>query len=157
MTLNNSAEATIEDRRAKAWELRLKGKTVRQIALELEVSVGTAHGDIAAVLERTKEENDEKAETHRTISLARLERALDVVERALVADAYDAQGNKDHELQLKALDRLVRIEERRSKLLGLDAPSKVETEVTAVTLDDLEARRKLAEQNESVGNAGGDE
>lgn len=150
MTLNNSDEAAIEDRRSRAWELRLKGKTVRQIATELQVSVGTAHGDIAAVLERTKEENDDRAETHRTISLARLEKALGVVEQALDAQVFDELGNADNELRLKALDRMLKIEERRSKLLGLDAPTKVEAKVEGVSLEDLEVRRKLAAENESA-------
>lgn len=143
-----AAELAIEKRRAQVWDLRIKGKSTRQIAVALKVSVGTAHSDLAAVLERSKDENDDRAETHRAISLARLERALDTVEKALIADACDAQGNKDHELQLKALDRLVRIEERRSKLLGLDAPTKVDTKVTTVALDEIDELRKSAKANE---------
>ena len=112
------------------------------------MSVGTAHGDIAAVLQRTKDENDEKAETHRTVSLARLERALGIVEQALDAEVFDADGNADNELKLKALDRMLKIEERRAKLLGLDAPTKVEAQVASVTLDDLGELRGSAKANE---------
>ncbi len=144
--LNESDKAIIEDRRAKAWELRLKGKSTRQIALALEVSVGTAHSDLAAVMERTKEENDDRAETHRAVSLARLERALDTVEDALSAESFDALGNKDHELRLKALDRLLKIEERRAKLLGLDAASKQELSGPEGAPIEINARDALVER-----------
>jgi|SRR6478735_3776035 len=156
MTLNNSEEAAIEDRRSKAWLLRVKGKTVRQIATELGVSVGTAHSDLAAVMERTKEENDDRAETHRALSLARLDRALDTIEEALLAQAPLPEGDgaadgeslrPDHELRLKAIDRLMKIEERRAKLLGLDAPTKVDASVTTVGLDEIDELRKSAEAN----------
>jgi DNA-binding CsgD family transcriptional regulator len=152
MALNEADKAIIEDRRSKAWELRLKGKSTRQIALALEVSVGTAHSDLAAVMERTKEENDDRAETHRALSLARLDRALDTIEAALGAnslgedDAAEDLG-ADHELRLKALDRLLKIEERRAKLLGLDAPTKVDANVTTVGLDEIDELRNSANAN----------
>lgn len=155
MTLNNSEDAVIEDRRSKAWELRLKGKTVRQIAAALSVSVGTAHHDIAAVLDRTKEENDDRAETHRAISLARLDKALSTIEDALTAQVpakdpeHPEAASADHDLRLKAVAGLLKLEERRAKLLGLDAPTKVEAKVEGTTLEDLESRKKTAEANES--------
>lgn len=132
MTLNNSEEVAIEDRRSKAWLLRVKGKTVRQIATELGVSVGTAHSDLAAVMERTRSESDDRAETHRALSLARLDRALDTIEEALRAQvpAKDPENpdsaSADHDMRLKAIAGLLKLEERRAKLLGLDAPTKQE-------------------------------
>ena len=115
--------------------------------------MGTAHSDLATVLDRAKDENDDRAETHRSISLARLERALDTVEAALGANSFgedeeDAALGPDHELRLKALDRLLKIEERRAKLLGLDAPTKVQAEVNTVELDEIDELRKSAEANE---------
>lgn len=148
MTLNTSDEAAIEDRRSKAWDLRVKGKSYRAIAEALEVSVRTAFNDIAAVLERTRAENNETAESHKALSLSRLDRALLVVEGALDAQVFDADGNADNELKLKALDRMLKIEERRAKLLGLDAPTKVDAQVTTVGLDEIDELRKAAEANE---------
>jgi len=52
------------------------------------------------------------------------------------------------ELKLKAIDRQVKLQEQRAKLLGLYAPTKVEAEVNAVGLDELDALRKAAAANE---------
>lgn len=150
MTLNTSDEAAIEERRSKAWDLRVRGKSYRAIADALDVSTRTAFNDIAAVLERTKAENNETAESHKALSLSRLDRALGIVEQALDAEVFDESGNADNELKLKALDRMLKIEERRAKLLGLDAPTKVEAKVEGASLEDLDARRKLAAENESA-------
>src|SRR5579872_6048326 len=141
MSLNTSEDAVIEERRRQSWVLRLKGKSIRQIAAALGVSVATSHSDLKVVLERTKKENDEAAEDHRVVSVARLDRALDTIEDALTAFSVrtDAGGeiierDVDHELRLKALDRLLKLEERRAKLLGLDAPVKTEVEASVTNV-----------------------
>ena len=154
MTLNNSHEAVIEQRRAKAWEMRLDGKSYREIGEALGVAHTTAHAYVMAVLERTKKENNESAEHWRQISVARLEKALNVVKDALKAVLIDPEtgmpidDTENHELRLKAIDRLIKLEERKAKLLGMDAPSKVEANVSAVSLDEIDALKQTAQRNE---------
>lgn len=79
-----------------------------------------------------------------------LSRDIGIIARRqmLLADAENDRAGLD-----KMMGKLM-------DLSGARAPTKVETEVTTVTLDDLEARRKLAEQNESdsnVDDSGSDE
>jgi hypothetical protein len=64
----------------------------------------------------------------------------------VVADLLDSD---DPDIRLKAVDRQVRISERRCKLLGLDAPTRVET----ITIDQIEAEiaRLSAELDREAG------
>lgn len=90
-------------------------------------------------------EQDVKAE--RGLELKRLERALEVVEGVLTGSDTADDGN---ELALKALDRLVKIQDQRAKLLGLYAPEKreIDARVASVGLDDLDALKAAAKANE---------
>lgn len=117
MTLNNSQEQALEERRLKCWDLRVAGHTLREIAQRMEVSPGTVHNYIVAVLERLRAETDEKASQHVAMSLQRLDKAI-----ALVMKRIDS----DDEESLDAIDRLDKLEKRRAALLGLDAPAKQE-------------------------------
>jgi len=141
MTLNNAEEAAIEDRRQKAWQLRVAGKTYREIAKATGVSTGTAFTDITTVLHRIKAENDETAEHHRAMQLDRLDEAIAVVMPML--------RSKDKKLALEAVDRLDRIERRRAALLGLDEPTKVkgvlDANLTATVATPAAAARLIRE------------
>jgi hypothetical protein len=114
MAGNTAEDDAIEDRRAKAWDLRVRGKTYREIGAALGVSGKTAHQDCHAVLDRIKTETDDKAEHHRELQLARLERLTAVL--MPMAEGGD----------LDAMDRLDKLEKRRAALLGLDAPTRSE-------------------------------
>jgi len=112
-----SDEDRIAARREKAIALRVRGKTVRDIAKELGVSVGLAHSDLDAVRSELAEQTREYAETERSFQLARLDEATQLCMR-LIQEAGD-EG-------LAAVDRLVKLEDRRAKLLGTDAPERNE-------------------------------
>lgn len=107
------------DRRSDVWERRVRGETVREIAKELGIGVGTVHADLEAVRAELDENSRCRAEIERSVGAGR----LDKVSRKLMAtvDLVDDPG----ELSTIA-NALARIEERRSKLLGLDAASKTE-------------------------------
>jgi hypothetical protein len=109
-----SAEIAIEKRREKAAKLKLAGWSMRDIAAHLKCSLGTVHADIAAVLTRTQDSADEAVRLEREISLARLEVATKGIWPGV--ESGDAE----------AVDRLVKLEARRAKILGLDAPTKQE-------------------------------
>ena len=107
-------EMTIEVRQAKATDLRISGKSIRAIAEELGVSVGTVHSDLETVLVRSRDEANDKIQVERETSVARLELAIERIMPKVL------DGNLD------ACDCLVRLEGRLAKLKGTDAPLKQE-------------------------------
>jgi DNA-binding CsgD family transcriptional regulator len=143
MPLNSADEAAIADRRAKAWDLRVQGKTYRAIGEELGVSSGTAFTDINAVLAEVNTETKEVAELHRQLELERAEKAYLVVSTLL--------ENGDPKLKLEAARTWVKISQRKAALLGLNAPTRVQAEVSGIALDDLDALRNAAKSNEGDG------
>ena len=110
-------------RRAAVLELRLSGVTYRQIARKVREQFGPerlprgwderqAAQDVKRELERQRKENSEKANEIFEMELARLDRLLvSIWEKA-------TDGN------VAAIDRCLRIMERRARFLGLDAPDK---------------------------------
>jgi len=110
-------------RRAEAVKLRAKGKGFQEIADTLGIGLATAHLDVRTAMAEIADEAQEYIQAERGTELARLERALSVVEAVLTSAPTAEDGD---ELQLKALDRLVKIQDQRAKLLGLYAPEKKE-------------------------------
>jgi hypothetical protein len=100
------------------------------------VSLGTAHKDITAVLERTKADADETAEQHRKMQLDRLDKAISILMPML----------DDPEVALEAMDRLDKLERRRAALLGLDAASKHEVSGPEGAPIPIDARASLLER-----------
>jgi DNA-binding CsgD family transcriptional regulator len=151
-------ELQIEQRREKAAELRLAGHSIREIARALDVGIATIHSDIEAVLERTRDASGDAIEKDRRLSLARIDVAIKGLWESVKT------GNHD------SVRELVRLEQRRAKLLGLDAADKHEVsgpggssiplDVTAkaslaLKLDELRARLTSAAGNRD-GEPGGD-
>ena len=102
---------TAHERRLQAAKLRMAGMTYRQIAEELDYrGPSGAYKAVKTLLRRTELE---LAQEFRQLELER----LDFLTRSI----WDKVCAGD----LKAIDRLLRIMERRSRLLGLDAPNKV--------------------------------
>ncbi len=103
-----------EGRRA-ALSMRCDGASYAAIAKALGISDVQAQRRVKRELRRIpKDEADEC----RAIELARLD---DLTGRAVAVMA-----SCDPELQLKAIDRVLRISESRRRMLGLDAPTKVD-------------------------------
>lgn len=100
------------ERRIKAFELRKAGTRYRAIGNALGISEAQAHRDVAKVLQSLVLPEGE-------IKMARVleEARLDAMLFALWGSA-----NQGH---LGTIDRVLRIMERRARLLGLDAPMKV--------------------------------
>jgi hypothetical protein len=99
------------ERQRKALELRAIGMTYEAIADQVGYKSRQAAFD--AIDRALKKMLREPAEQARNLDLKR----LDAMTLALWSQAR--QGNQG------AIDRLLRIMERRAKLLGLDAPTKV--------------------------------
>lgn len=122
-------------RDAEACELRAKGWNYRRIAAHFNIDVHTAHD---AVQNGLRDIVQEPAAEVRRLELERLDelytRALDILDTHHVTVSngqivrLDGKPLPDDGPALQAIDRLLKIQERRARLLGLDAPSRVSVE-----------------------------
>lgn len=104
-----------EARRSQALQYRRAGLSIREIASRLNCNHQTVHNDITHALQAAIDENTHSADKLRALELDRLDRML----LGLAPLIYPA-GNAP--VDLKAMDRAIRIVEQRAKLLGLYAP-----------------------------------
>jgi hypothetical protein len=114
----NGGRARAAVRRAKALELRIAGMSIRDLAVELGVSSSQAHRDVQRELAALAAASQASAAELRELELARLD-----VEHARAVEAQAAQPDP------RWTRELVRISDRRAKLLGLDAPARVSHQV----------------------------
>ena len=121
----------IEERRGKVYELRHAGWSIPKIAKEIGVAISTVHGDLVAVLDRMTAETNETANQARTIDLQR----LDAAQMALWPSVEAGET--------AAIDTYLRLQARRSKLLGLDAP---EQQIHSVTTASPEEAARLVRE-----------
>jgi len=101
-------------RRVQALELRKAGYTYEQIGVALGISSQAAYKHVVKALGVINEKLSEATEELRTLEVQRLDRLFEVMYK------------KAEKGDMNAIDRCVRLMERRAKLLGLDAPAKQE-------------------------------
>lgn len=109
----SAAKALSLQRQQAALELRRAGQGYTEIANRLGIGKSQAHRLVQAGLAETKEQINAEAGELKAEELSRLDGML----AGLWTDAR--KGNHG------AVDRVLKIMERRSKLLGLDAPLKM--------------------------------
>lgn len=97
-----------------ALEMRKAGATYAHIAQVLNITETAARKAVLRALARLNEKVSESAEEVRRLELERLDALL----AALWGKAQAGDG--------AAIDRVLRIMERRARLLGLDAPERIE-------------------------------
>lgn len=124
------------ERDAQILELKRQDLTFAEIAEELGISKTAAFNAFHRALPRIPEP---AAAAYRTEHLARLELARQAVLEVLTnrhltvsngqVIRVDGKTLEDDGPVLAAVDRLLRIDEREAKLLGLDAPTKSRVEV----------------------------
>lgn len=146
-------------RRGQALQMRLDGAKYEEIMTTLGyASRGAAVADIQRALVLTVQE---PADEVRALELQRLDMLWQTVLEILRSHhVVVSQGRvvflneepiKDHAPILAAVDRLLKIQERRAKYLGLDAPKQLEF----ITIDALEAEiQRLNEEMERAARAG---
>lgn len=100
----------------QALELRTSGrKTMREIAAELEIGLATAHLDVHTAMAELNLDLQDQVVTYRGIE--------DQVLDELRAKAMTALDSADKPSDIASLvTAALKVSERRSKLLGLDAP-----------------------------------
>lgn len=139
------SEAQLAVRRERLIEMRRDGRSWSDIANALGYDgPGSACTDLRRVLEQRKEQLAISLDQHRQLELEKLDRleraAITVLETKhvhvsggkVVRDGGDEEtvGEPlyDDGPVLQAIETLRRLSERRAKLLGIDAPTKVETD-----------------------------
>jgi Homeodomain-like domain len=148
---NQHDSAEVRDREAQALELRRNGASYPQIAERLGISVSTAWAAVNRVLKRTAQEAAgdvrklelERLDQLQIAALTVLRRTHPVVQAGKVVytgggDGQPAVPLVDDGPTLAAIRALLDIQQRRARLLGLDAPTKVEAKV--LTMDVMDAR-----------------
>lgn len=149
----------IAERRSKAVDMRIAGASFKAIAEACGYKTASAAcQDVGRALEHAVAAQTRSVEVYREEELQRLDalltKAWAVLERAhvtvshgrIVKDDMDEPILDDSPV-LQAIDRVLKIQERKAKFLGLDAPQRHEV----VTLDavDQEIARLTAELGQS--------
>jgi hypothetical protein len=144
MGVSRSKRAEVAERRATAMRLKAAGKTLDEIMAEVPGyrSRAAVSQDISRALQQRVRDEGEAADELRALELERLDAlykaAWEVLERPHLTVSHGKvvkltrpDGTemtlRDDAPTLQAIDRLLRIAERRAKLLGLDSPVKLET------------------------------
>lgn len=121
-------------RDAEACRLRAQSLTYREIAAKLGVDVHTAYDAVQRGLRDTLQE---PADAVRQLELERLDELAQKAREVLLGTHYVVSQGKvvrlarggapleDDAPKLQAIDRLLKIQERRARLLGLDSPQRV--------------------------------
>ena len=125
-------EAEQEVRRKKVAANLLAGLNYRTMAEALDVSTGTVAGDVKIILTRWQKEQVRAVDQVMQMELTRLDRALNAIwDKVLEGDD-------------RAINNLLKIMERRAKLLGMDKISGMTEDVPfvvkvlrGVSMDDL--------------------
>ena len=141
------------ERAAQALQLREQGMTYDAIAKELGVSRTTAFDDVKDSLHEIIRE---PAEDLRDLELSRLDGMLGRLNTELAAVV---QARRQHKLSAdkaaqsvaRIVDGQLRVSDRRSQLLGLDSPQKIELGGNVdldATVDRIMAAATLAMQEE---------
>lgn len=156
MPASRAKRADTAQRRRQAIDMRMAGASYQQIADELGYSSrGAACQDVTRALETAVVEQARSVEAYREEELQRLDALLaeawailkrqhvTVSHGRLIYDDRTGEPLLDDGPTLAAIDRILKIQERRAKFLGLDAPTR--HEVVSVDVIDAEITRLAAE------------
>jgi transposase len=110
-----------EDRRLEALDLRKQGYSYEAIGSRLGVTRGAAYKSVKTALDTLKDEVYEGAEALRLLEMERLD--------SLFEKAYTAAMAGD----LVAIDKAVKLMERRARLCGLDESTRMEISGSLLT------------------------
>lgn len=113
----SAARVQALEREQTALALRREGKRYDEIADQLGLSTTGAWKLVRRAFERSQKLNEAEADYQRTLDLERLDAALNAIWPQVESG------------QLRAVDRLLGILERRAKLLGLDRAQEQKVDV----------------------------
>jgi transcriptional regulator with XRE-family HTH domain len=110
-------------RNGEIWQAYVRGATQEELADRYTLSQQRISQIIAEVRDNMPEET--------LADIVTREAELLSVVRSKVVGLIETAENSEPKVFLDAVDRLVRISERNARLLGLDAATKVEANITA--------------------------
>jgi hypothetical protein len=110
-------------RRRDAWELRMQGWSYRAIAAH----IGRTHKTVFEQLEATRAELRQETREYASEERSRELQDLEALRSQLLTES---RLRKRKEPLSKTVLAFVKVSDRRSKLLGLDAPTTSKTELT---------------------------
>lgn len=140
-------EAQAYEERRVCYDLRLAGYSWERIAELASVEVGWK---VSASTARRRIEEEGLARTQPAEEALRAQE-LDRLDRYLLECEDVASKAEKGSERLAALDRALRIGERRAKLLGLDAPERSEVSVAQVDPADAELAALIREERAKEG------
>lgn len=137
---NSRRKIEAAERRRQCYELRLRGKRVDEIARELGCSMAAVSTHLTKYREELDAASREDAATIRKLEIERLDHYIDKLSPKI------EEGNE------KAIQTALQAQQRRAKLLGLDAQVTSQLVVTNQP-SDIEAIKAqlLAEINGEAG------
>jgi hypothetical protein len=131
-----------------AAEMRSRSMTYAQIGEAMGVTASAAYVMVQRAFASLPSENIVEAKANELAKLDRIEaRLLDTMERGHVAInaqgvvVYNDEPITDDDVGIRAAHALLRLQERRAKLLGLDAPGKQITMVVTQEAVDAEIQQ----------------
>lgn len=128
----------LAERDARMWARRLDGASYTQIGKEFGLTAKSVH---SRMTKRLRELPGVPAEEWRAQELDRLDR----LQQVWVHEMEDAYRRGATVFALKCSEHLLRVQESRRKLLGMDAPEKTEATVYVQTEADRELDALLRE------------
>jgi hypothetical protein len=137
--------AGVRERERRAIELHLGGWTLERIADEL--GYANASGPQKAIARAMERHIAADVAEQRALDIARLEKMLEAVWPTVTASLVTEQEKAEDQVSAKvllarvrhqhdAIDRAVKIIERRAKTIGYDAPTKAEVTGNITITDD---------------------
>lgn len=110
--------------------LKKGGHTYEEIAAQLGITLSKAYRTVQKALVALNEETMHSVLQHRCIEVAKLDYLEEVAMEHLVEEEELEDGGSIKRFNNATLANLLKIQERRAKLLGLDAPVKHEVNAT---------------------------
>ncbi len=121
MAISAQHRQKITERRRAVAALRLKGvRKQAEVAVLLGVSVGTINADFKALDADFQERAAADIRVEKGIDLARIE--------AMIASLWDRALDPACKSQTWLIDRVLSLLQHKAKLLGLEAPAKIDVE-----------------------------
>lgn len=126
--------ATAREMEARCIQLRQRGQEISEIGQELGLSTSKVNGAIRRALSRTEALVDSEADNLKRIELRTLNELQSAVYGNAVGDTVRMVTYGDTEVPVKMVDYkavevVLKIQERRAKLLGLDAPKEFKADI----------------------------
>lgn len=145
--LTKTEELALEKRRSIVASNLLAGLNYRDMAVALNVSLGTIAHDVGIILNRWREEQVRTIDDVNEVELRRLDTMLN----AIWTDAK--KGSLGH------IDRVIRIRDTKARILGSDAPTEQNVNLTdtrdANDLSDDELAAIASGKRTNTGKSGG--